>query len=292
MEFLIVTGLSGAGKTQAAHFLEDLNYYCVDNMPSALLKPFAEFCIASQGRFEKVVLVADVRARESFEELFRALEDVRAMDCSFRILFMEASVPSIVRRYKESRRPHPLAEPGRTIQEAVYREIALMQPVRERADYIIDTGDTTLGQLHNEIRRLFGEGGEVTLPVNVIAFGYKYGIPLEADLVLDVRFLPNPYYRDELKDLSGLDQSVYDYVLGQPDAKEYLRLLTEFLDFQIPRFREEGKPSLTVAVGCTGGCHRSVAVARALTDHLLERGQNARLICRDMNRVHDYQLNT
>ncbi|MBQ9412282.1 MAG: RNase adapter RapZ [Oscillospiraceae bacterium] len=287
MEFLIVTGLSGAGKTQAANVLEDLGYYCVDNMPSALLKPFAEFCIASQGRFDKVALVTDVRARESFEQLFGALEQVRELDCSFRILFIEAPVSTIVRRYKETRRRHPLEEPGATIQQSVNREIALMQPVRERADYIINTGNTTLGQLHKEICRLFTEGGRATMPINVIAFGFKYGIPMEADLVLDVRFLPNPYYVEELKALTGLDQSVYDYVMDRPDAREYLARLLDFVDFQVPRFQDEGKSSLTIAVGCTGGRHRSAAVARALTDHLLERGQNARLICRDFGKVNE-----
>ena len=287
MEFLIVTGLSGAGKTQAANFLEDLDYYCVDNMPAALLKPFAEFCLATQGRFKKVALVTDVRAQENFDELFQALESLRDMDCTFRILFIEAPVNVIVRRYKETRRPHPLTRPGLTILDAVQREIALMQPVRRRADYIIDTGSTNLNQLHREIVRLFTEGGKSTMPVNVIAFGYKYGIPLEADLVLDVRFLPNPFYVEELKALSGLDQAVYDYVMDRPDTGEYMLKLTSFLDFQLPRFQEEGKPTLTVAVGCTGGRHRSVAVARTLTDYLLEHGQIARLICRDMNRMSD-----
>ena len=284
MEFLIITGLSGAGKTQAANFLEDLDYYCVDNMPSALLKPFAEFCIASHGRIDKVALVTDVRARESFDLLFKALAQLRELDCTFRILFIEAPVDSIVRRYKETRRRHPLSEPGVTVQDTVYKEIELMKPVRERADYIIDTGATTLGQLHNEILRLFAQGDTDAMPINVIAFGYKYGVPMEADLVLDVRFLPNPYYVEELKNLTGMDQPVYDYVMDQPDTAEYMKKLTEFLDFQLPRFREEGKPSLTVAVGCTGGRHRSVSVARALTDHLLQKGQNARLICRDMGR--------
>ena len=287
MEFLIVTGLSGAGKTQAANFLEDLDYYCVDNMPSALLRPFAEFCVASHGRIDKVALVTDVRTRESFEVLFNALEELRLLECTFRILFIEAPVSAIVRRYKETRRRHPLDEPGLTIQAAVEKEIVLMAPVRARADYIIDTGSTTLGQLHNEICRLFAEGNGDALPVNVIAFGFKYGIPMEADLVLDVRFLPNPYYQEELKNLSGLDQPVYDYVMDHPDTAEYMEKLTAFLDFQLPRFREEGKPTLTVAVGCTGGRHRSISVARALTEHLLERGQNARLICRDMGRITD-----
>ena len=288
MEFLIVTGLSGAGKTQAAHYLEDLGYYCVDNMPSALLRPFAEFCIDSQGRFNKVALVADVRARESFEALFTALEGLKELECTFRILFIEASVAAVVRRYKETRRRHPLLEDGMTVEEAVRREIELLRPVRERADYIIDTGSTTLGQLHNEILRLLADGEGGAMPINVIAFGYKYGIPLEADLVLDVRFLPNPYYIDELKPLSGLDRAVYDYVMDQPDTAEYLRILTDFFVFQLPRFREEGKPSLTVAVGCTGGRHRSITVARALTDILTEKGENARLICRDLGRAGEY----
>ncbi|MBR3077872.1 MAG: RNase adapter RapZ [Oscillospiraceae bacterium] len=285
MEFLIVTGLSGAGKTQAANILEDLDYYCVDNMPTELLKPFAEFCLASQGRFRKVALVTDVRSAGRFEDLFTALESLRDLDCSFRILFIEAPVNVIVRRYKETRRPHPLAVAGETIQGAVGREIALMQPVRERADYIINTGSTNLSQLHAEISRLFAEGGKSTLPVNVIAFGYKYGIPLESDLVFDVRFLPNPYYIEELKSQSGLDQSVYDYVMKQPDAEGYAKKLCDLLDFLLPRFQEEGKTSLTVAVGCTGGRHRSVAMARTITDYLLEHGQIARLICRDMNRT-------
>jgi UPF0042 nucleotide-binding protein len=287
MEFLIVTGLSGAGKTQATHFLEDMNYYCVDNMPSALLQPFAEFCVAAHGRFDKVALVTDVRARESFEVLFKALEELRELNCTFRILFIEAPVPAIVRRYKETRRRHPLSEPGVTIQDTVEKEIELMKPVRQRADYIIDTGATTLGQLHNEILRLFAQGTADALPINVIAFGFKYGLPMEADLVLDVRFLPNPYYVEELKSQSGMDQPVYDYVMDRPDTAEYMKKLTDFLDFQLPRFRDEGKPSLTVAVGCTGGRHRSVSVARALTDHLLKKGQNARLICRDMGEVND-----
>jgi len=287
MEFLIVTGLSGAGKTQATHFLEDLDYYCVDNMPSALLQPFAEFCVASHGRFEKVALVTDVRSGESFDQLFKALDSLKELDCSFRILYIEAPVPSIVRRYKETRRRHPLSEAGVTIQQAVHREMELLQPVRERADYIINTGSTTLGQLHNEICRLFGEGGESAFPVNVIAFGYKFGIPMEADLVFDVRFLPNPYYREELKNLTGMDEAVFEYVMSQPDTGKYMELLTAFLEFQLPRFREEGKPSLTIGVGCTGGRHRSVSVARALADHLQQRGQNAQLILRDLNRVND-----
>ncbi len=287
MEFLIVTGLSGAGKTQAAHFLEDLGYYCVDNMPSALLQPFAEFCIASQGRFTKVALVTDVRAHESFEQLFRALDSLRALDCTFRILFLEAPESTLVRRYKETRRRHPLAAPGKTVQAALREEIALMQPVRERADYIINTQNLTLAQLHKKLCRLFTETGEAKLPINVVAFGYKYGIPIDADLVLDVRFLPNPYYIEELKDLSGSTSRCTTLSCSSRTQQNTCACSRRLSIFQLPRFREEGKPALTVAGGCTCGRHRSISVARALTDHLLERGQNARLVCRDLARVNE-----
>ncbi len=285
MEFLIVSGLSGAGKSQAANFLEDLDYFCVDNMPVALLSRFAEFCRDARGRFEKVALVTDVRSQSSFDSLFRALDNLSRMDCVCHILFMEAPTDVIVRRYKETRRRHPLLQPGRSIQEAVECERELLKPVRDRADWIINTGNTTLGQLHNEICRLFtGENGVFSLPVTVMSFGYKYGLPLEADLVLDVRFLPNPYYVAELKSLTGLDERVARFVLDNDSARAFLDKLTELLDFLLPRYREEGKQSLTVAVGCTGGRHRSVAVAGALTDRLVQRGYNARSMNRDCGR--------
>jgi len=287
MEFLIVTGLSGGGKTNAAHFLEDLDYYCVDNMPVALLLPFAEFCMATRGRFEKVALVTDARAQENFEALFQALDALRERECICRILFMDAPDEVIVRRYKESRRRHPLGQRGLSMLETVRRERKVLEPVRQRADYIIDTGSTTLGQLHNELCRLFVEGGKRSLPVNVMSFGYKYGLPLEADIVFDVRFLPNPYYVEELKPLSGLDRPVSDYVMGLKDAQKFLEKLTDLADFLLPLYQEEGKQSLTIGIGCTGGRHRSVALARALTEHLIGRGQNARLINRDLSKVNE-----
>ena len=287
MYFLIVSGMSGAGKSRAVATLEDLGYYCVDNLPISLIPRFAEICLAATERYERVALVTDVRAGGDFQQLFDSLDSIKSMGCDYRILFLNTDTPTLIRRYKETRRRHPLAEPGKTVQAALREEIALMQPVRDRADYIINTQNLTLAQLHKKLCHLFTETGEAKLPINVVAFGYKYGIPIDADLVLDVRFLPNPYYIEELKDLSGLDQPVYDFVMQQPDTAEYMRLLTAFIDFQLPRFREEGKPALTVAVGCTGGRHRSISVARALTDHLLERGQNARLVCRDLTRVNE-----
>lgn len=288
MEILVISGLSGAGKSCAASCLEDIGYYTVDNMPAAIIPKFAEFSAESDGRYDRVALVNDIRGGvDSFQELLEVIDRLREGGTVCRLLYLEADTQSIIKRYKETRRRHPLAEPGKTVQAALREEIALMQPVRDRADYIINTQNLTLAQLHKKLCRLFTETGEAKLPINVVAFGYKYGIPIDADLVLDVRFLPNPYYIEELKDLSGLDQPVYDFVMQQPDTAEYMRLLTAFIDFQLPRFREEGKPALTVAVGCTGGRHRSISVARALTDHLLERGQNARLVCRDLARVNE-----
>ena len=261
MELVIVSGLSGAGKSGAADFLEDLGYFCVDNMPSALLERFAEFCREAGSRFEKVALVTDIRGQTSFDALFEALETLRQSGLTLKLLYMEAPTPVIVRRYKESRRPHPLQGRELSVQQAVEKERSLLEPVRRRADWILDTGDTTLGQLHNEILRIFSPGGEARLlPVTVMSFGYKYGLPLEADLVMDVRFLPNPYYVPELREL------------------------TEMLGFLLPLYTREGKASLTVAIGCTGGRHRSVAVASALTDALVRQGVNAISINRDCGR--------
>lgn len=285
MEFLIVTGLSGAGKTQAAHFLEDLGYYCVDNMPSALLQPFAEFCIASQGRFTKVALVTDVRAHESFEQLFRALDSLRALDCTFRILFLEAPESTLVRRYKETRRRHPLMESGATIEDAVKRETELLRPLRERADFVIDTTQLSAAKLRGELYRLFAEKGQQSrMSINVVSFGYKYGMPLEADLVFDVRFMPNPYYVPELRYQTGMNDDVYNYVFSFPQTKEFLSKLEQMLAFLLPLYQEEGKAVLVVAVGCTGGRHRSVSIARAVTEYLNKLGYAAYENHRDITR--------
>ena len=285
MEFLIVSGLSGAGKSQAANFLEDLGYFCVDNMPVALLSRFAEFCQDARGRFEKVALVTDVRSQSSFDELFSALQELRLRDCAYHILFIEAPTEVIVRRYKETRRRHPLLQDGLSVQAAVELERRQLRPVRERADWVIDTGRTTLGQLHHEIQRLFTDGRDgFGLPVTVMSFGYKYGIPLEADLVLDVRFLPNPYYVEKLRPLTGLDGQVARYVLENENARTFLEKTEELLSFLLPRYAEEGKQSLTVAIGCTGGRHRSVAVSGALAGWLASHGHNAQHINRDCGR--------
>lgn len=285
MEFLIITGLSGAGKTRAADVLEDLDYYCVDNMPVALMPKFAELCIATGGRYEKVALVTDVREKDTFEHLLSTLDELEAMDCGCKILYMDAELRTLIRRYKESRRPHPLASAGEGIEEAVKKEIEMLTPVKERADYIVNTTGLTLGKLQNKLRAIFSPGAEsANIEVNVVSFGYKFGIPMDADLVFDVRFLPNPYYVDELRPLCGLDLPVSEFVFGYQQTRSFMEMLEGMLDYLIPLYLEEGKLSLNVAIGCTGGRHRSVAVAAALDAYLKARGISSVNINRDIDK--------
>ena len=285
MDFLIITGLSGAGKSRAADVLEDLDYYCVDNLPVALMPKFAELCIATGGRYEKVALVTDVRDEDGFNELPGTLDELKDMNCACRILYMDADVPVIVRRYKESRRPHPLAKRGGSIEEAVHREIELLKPIRERADFIVNSSSLTLGQLQSRLFTLIAPAGSKRrLEVTVMAFGFKHGMPLDADLVFDVRFLPNPYYLEELRPLTGLDRPVAQYVFDSVQARTFMEKVEDLLDFLLPLYVEEGKLSLSIAVGCTGGRHRSVAVAAALTEYLKARGVSAVNVNRDIEK--------
>ncbi len=285
MEFLIISGLSGAGKSRTADILEDLDYYCVDNMPIALIPKFAQICLAAGERYEKVALVTDIRERANFDELFEVLDGLWDLGCDYRILFVEADPAIIVKRYKESRRRHPLAVPGITIEDAIASEIKLLSPVRERADYVINTSNLTLGQLQSEIFRFFvGEDSKRKLVVNVMSFGYKYGIPLESDLVFDVRFLPNPFYVAELRELNGLDEPVSRFVMQNSVTKEFMIKLEDMIKFLLPLYVEEGKMSLSISIGCTGGHHRSVAVAKALTDYIESLGYAAQNINRDIQK--------
>ena len=285
MEFLIITGLSGAGKSRAADVLEDLDYYCVDNMPVALMPRFAELCLATRGRYERVALVTDVREKDGFQELLSTIDVLDGMDCQCRILYMDADLRTLIRRYKESRRPHPLAARGISVETAVKREAELLAPVKERADYIVDTSSLTLGMLQNRLFTLFAEGSRQRgLPVTVMSFGYKHGLPMEADLVFDARFLPNPYYVDTLRELSGLDLPVKEFVFACPQTREFLEKLEAMMDFLLPLDVEEGKLSLTVAIGCTGGRHRSVALAAALHDYFVAHGVNSVNLNRDVDK--------
>lgn len=285
MEFLIITGLSGGGKSQAADIIEDLDFYCVDNMPAALIPRFAELCAATKGRYEKVALVTDMREKNGVQEIFNALDMLKEMDFGYKILFMEAESPVIIKRYKESRRPHPLAKKGDSIADCIARERELMQPVREAADFIVNTSHLTLGQLQNELYTLFsGNAADRRISINVMSFGFKYGIPLDADLMFDVRFLPNPYYVETMRHHSGLDDDVRDYVFSFSQTNEFMAKLTEMVEFLLPQYIEEGKYSLTIAIGCTGGRHRSVAIAEALGEMLRSSGHNVANINRDINR--------
>ena len=286
MEILIISGLSGGGKSKAASFLEDMGYYIVDNMPAAIILKFAEFCSAVQGKYDRAALVYDVRAGEDFEEFFRVLDELRHnSEHTCKLLFLEASVDTIIKRYKETRRPHPLYGEFGSIEAAVNHEMELMRPVRDRADYIINSTTYSTAKLRGELIRLFGGGtGRGEMTVNVVSFGFKYGIPMEADLVFDVRFMPNPYYIEALRGKTGLDDDVYDYVFRFSQTRDFMSLLERLLDFLLPYYREEGKTVLVIAIGCTGGHHRSVAVTRALAGHIGALGYQVTENHRDMTR--------
>ena len=285
MEFLIITGLSGAGKSRAADVLEDLDYYCVDNLPVALMTRFAELCLDTRGRYEKVALVTDIRDREGFGMLLDTIEELRGMDCKVSILYMDADIPTLVRRYKESRRPHPLAEHGMTTEEAVQREEELLAPVRAKADHIVNSSAMTLGMLQNTLFSLFAADGKKRgLDVTVMSFGFKHGIPLDADLVFDARFLPNPFYVESLRPLSGLDRPVAEFVFSYPQTRLFMEKLEELIAFLLPYYVEEGKLTLTIAIGCTGGRHRSVAIASALHNHLTANSVNSVNVNRDIDK--------
>ena len=281
MEFLILTGLSGAGKTRAADICEDLGYYCVDNLPAELLGRFAALCLATHGRFERVALVMDVRSVVSREELDSALDELKAMDCAVRILYLEADIPTLLRRYKESRRPHPLGEQGRSLRQAIELEQEFLAPLRARADFIIQTDSAPLNKLKAKICDCI-QPDERHFTVNVISFGYKKGLPPEADLVFDVRCLPNPFYEPDLQFLTGLDAPVADYVFRNENSQVLLQKLTDLMHFLIPLYQVD-RQELTVAVGCTGGHHRCVAIAQALAQTLEDRCMVVSVFHRDIN---------
>ena len=285
MKFILISGLSGAGKSKAASFLEDMGHYVVDNMPAALIPKFAELCMASPGRYDKVVLVTDIRGGQTFDGLFDALDKLHDMGCDYKILFVEASVEAIIKRYKETRRNHPLSKTGRSLEEAVQLERSALEPVRQRAEYIVDTSALPTAKLRGEMLRLFGSGDTASaMSVSVISFGFKYGIPIEADLVFDVRFLPNPYYIAELRHQTGLDQGVWDFIFGYQQTRDFMKHLEGLIGFLLPLYVEEGKTALVIGVGCTGGHHRSVAIPRALAEFIRQKGYSAAENHRDMTR--------
>ena len=285
MEVIIISGLSGAGKSRVAAVLEDMDFYCVDNMPVSMMPKFAELCLATRGRYERVALVTDVRALENIGELFEALEEMRSMGCGIRIVFVEADVATIVKRYKETRRRHPLEAEGTGLEEKVRSEIRILAPVRAQSDEIIDTTGLNLSRLQSRLLKLFMSGQiERSINVNIKSFGFKHGLPLEADLVFDVRFLPNPYYVAELQEKTGLEKEVYDYVFSFDEAEEFYKRLCDMLEFLLPRYIEEGKRYLVVCIGCTGGHHRSVAISERLAQNLGEKGYPVDCVHRDIEK--------
>jgi len=286
MEIVIISGISGAGKSRVAAAIEDLGFYCVDNMPLPMMPKFAELCLATHGRYERVALVTDIRALENIDELFKTFDEMREMGCVLKMLYVEAEPATIIRRYKETRRKHPLDETGSKLSEAVSKEMEMLAPVREKADEIIDTTGLTLSKLQRRLNKLFSEeDDQKAFNITVKSFGFKHGLPVEADILFDVRFMPNPFYIADLKMKTGLDDIVKDYVFGFEQSNEFLKKLYDMLDFLIPYFIEEGRRHFVICIGCTGGRHRSPAMVEAIAEYLGEQGYPVDCLHRDIEKV-------
>ena len=283
LELVVITGMSGAGKTVAMQSFEDMGYFCVDNMPPSLLPKFWEL-VKESGKITKIALVIDLRSRAFFDEIMSAIAGLdNTSFITTKILFLEASDDALVSRYKETRRTHPLAGEGR-IYDGIIAERRLLQDIKTRAQKVIDTTNLSPRKLREEIMQAFSTGTEGVFTIQVMSFGFKYGLPIDADVVMDVRFLPNPHYIPELRPLTGLDEPVYDYVMSQPEAKTFYHKLMDLLDFSIPGYKKEGKSSVTIAIGCTGGQHRSVAFAERIGRELLSDSYNVTISHRDKDR--------
>ncbi len=273
MRFVVVTGMSGAGKNTAIKMLEDEGYYCVDNLPVRLIDKFMELLSSPGSEVSKVVLGLDMRAGKSFQYVENVLDKLKEKGYKYEILFMDASDRTIIRRYKETRRAHPLAPDGR-VEDGIAQERKALQKIKQRADYVIDTSNLLNRELKEELVKIFLDNKHYnSLMVTVMSFGFKYGIPADADLVFDVRFLPNPFYIEELKHQTGNDKPVQDYVLSFPQTREFLSKLEDMITFLIPYYVKEGKNQLVIAIGCTGGQHRSVTLANALYENLKDKGE-------------------
>lgn len=283
MKFLIVTGLSGSGKSGAVNALEDIGYYCIDNIPPQLIPKFADICMQSNGQMDKVAIVTDIRGGDMFYQLDGGLEYLRHSGPDVKILFLDASDDVLIKRYKETRRRHPLDEQCHgSLLSAITKERSVLSGIREAADYYIDTSDMTMAQLRDTVTDLFMDNPDDRMAVKVMSFGFKYGMCREADIVLDVRCLPNPYYIPELKKHTGLESCVRDYVMSFEQSKKLEKKLRDLIDFLLPLYRHEGKTSLVIAFGCTGGKHRSVTFAENMHTYLEEKGVRTRVTHRDI----------
>ncbi len=274
MRFVIVTGMSGAGKSTVLKFFEDMSFFCVDNLPPALIPKFAELCFEQDGEIDKVAMGIDIRGGKLFTDLFKTLSSLKEGGYDFEILFLDASDTTLIKRYKETRRTHPLSKGG-SIEEGIQKEREILQEVKKNATYIIDTSNILVRELKEQINHIFIDNKKFeSLIITVGSFGFKYGIPIDSDLVFDVRFLPNPFYIQELKELTGNDAPVYDYVMSFEESNIFLDKLTDMIKFLIPQYIKEGKNQLVISIGCTGGKHRSVTLANALYKNLKEDGHS------------------
>jgi len=285
-EFVVVTGMSGAGRSTAAAALEDVGWFVIDNLPAGLILKMVEMVDRPGSGIERVALVigrgGSNTGPEYFDDLPRVLDELAATRKRVRVVFLDAPDDVLVRRYEGTRRRHPLAARG--VEESIADERKLLEPVRERADLLLDTGDLNSNQLRTRILEAFGDDQAPHMQTSVISFGYKHGIPLDVDLVFDCRFLPNPFWVEELRPFSGLDDPVRDYVIGQPESVGFLEKVDDLLESILPAFVREGKSYLTIAMGCTGGRHRSVVLAHALAERLRRHGQTVSVFHRDIDR--------
>ncbi|GIM45286.1 nucleotide-binding protein YvcJ [Collibacillus ludicampi] len=280
---VILTGLSGAGKTVALQSLEDIGFFSIDNLPPALIPKLGELVIQSGGKVSKIALVCDLRGRALGQDLFEALKELEEKSgITAQILYLEADDDVLVRRYKETRRRHPMSPDGR-IPEGIAKERRKLEEMRGRADWIIDTSDLKPSELKQRIVQRFSNLDEQKLNVNIVSFGFKHGVPIDADLVFDVRFLPNPHYVESLRPLTGKDKDVSEYVMKWPVTQQFLEKLFDLVDFLLPQFQKEGKNQAVIAIGCTGGQHRSVAVAELLYQHL-KQNESVRVTHRDCDK--------
>ena len=284
VEFVIITGLSGAGRTESMHAFEDLGYFCIDNLPPALIPKVAELVTTPGSLQNKIALVIDVRGGHFFDALWESLRELKAKQIEYKIVFLNADTATIVKRFKETRRRHPLAKGG-DIVEGVQRERALLEEIMTAANTVIDTTDLTGHELKQKVAAGFRPGVFTTsLAITVMSFGYKYGLPVDADIVLDVRFLPNPFYQDNLRALTGENQKVREFVMDRPAAKTFIRKTESLLSFLLPHYAREGKTHFTIALGCTGGRHRSVALADEVFGFLSDKKYNVIVRHRDIER--------
>lgn len=283
MEAVIVTGLSGAGKSNAMNYLEDMGYYCIDNMPPALLESFIKLEQQNRISMDKAAFVMDIRGREFFGDLVRVLEELKTSENSVRVLFLEATDDALVRRFKETRRVHPLAAESGTNSEAIRRERELLSSVRENADLIINTTGLKPADLQNLLRTMLSEDEDSgTFSITVQSFGYKHGMTMDADIVFDARFIPNPYYIKSMKHLTGNNKKIRDYVMRFPETQEFVKKTADLIEGLIPHYIKQGKRTLVIAFGCTGGQHRSVAMANLFSEIFNEQGRKVTTVHRDI----------